>query len=55
MFKDLERFMEHLQRHREQMLSPELIYRTKCIVGRIAGDREDFEINLPPRAHEIGG
>lgn len=53
-FKDLERFMEHLQRHREQVLSPELIYRTKCIVGRIAGDSEDFDINLPPRAHEMG-
>ncbi|KAK2759973.1 hypothetical protein FQN54_002709 [Arachnomyces sp. PD_36] len=53
-FKDLERFMEHLQRHREQVLSPELIYRTKCIVGRIAADTEDFEINLPPKAQEMG-
>lgn len=53
-FKDLEEFMEHLQIHREQVLSPELIYRTKCIVGRIAADSEDFDINLPPKAQEIG-
>lgn len=53
-FNDLELFMDHLQIHREQVLSPELIYRTKCIVGRIAADSEDFDINLPPKAQEIG-
>ncbi|KAJ9267163.1 hypothetical protein DTO212C5_6081 [Paecilomyces variotii] len=49
-FKDLSLFMDHLlQKHRHAVPGMEaLLYRTKCILGRVADDAEDFDINIPP-------
>jgi hypothetical protein len=49
-FKDLERFMNHLEMHRREDGWPgaEMLGRTKCVVGRKASDAEEWEINFLP-------
>ncbi|KAJ9298999.1 hypothetical protein DTO271G3_3241 [Paecilomyces variotii] len=49
-FKDLSLFMDYLlQNHRRPVPGMEaLLYRTKCILGRVADVAEDFDINIPP-------
>lgn len=47
-FGNLASFMEHLLQHRRMAMGMEaLLDRTRCIVGRVAGSSEDFDINLP--------
>ncbi|KAL1983284.1 hypothetical protein VTN96DRAFT_306 [Rasamsonia emersonii] len=47
-FGNLASFMEHLLQHRQMSPGLEaLLDRTRCIVGRVAGNSEDFDINLP--------
>lgn len=53
LFGNVQSLMEHLQVHRSNPPTGELLYRTKCIVGRVAGAQEDFDINLPSRVEEI--
>ncbi|KAL2001016.1 hypothetical protein VTN02DRAFT_2329 [Thermoascus thermophilus] len=53
-FGHLDRFMEHLLlQHRSMLSMPEAMVealraRTRCVVGRVARDEEDFDVNLPP-------
>jgi hypothetical protein len=53
MFGNVQSLMNHLQMHRDRPPTGELLYRTRCIVGRIAGPEEDWDINLPARVEEI--
>jgi hypothetical protein len=53
MFGNVESLMNHLQAHRDRPPTGELLYRTKCLVGKIGGPDDDFDINLPPRVHEV--
>ncbi|KAL1962457.1 hypothetical protein VTN77DRAFT_9658 [Rasamsonia byssochlamydoides] len=52
-FGNLASFMEHLLLRHRQMADSDspgleaLLDRTRCIVGRVADDSEDFDINLP--------
>jgi hypothetical protein len=50
LFPNLQSFMAHLEMHREAKGTPGLIMasRMNCIVGRVADDSEDFDLNLPP-------
>ncbi|KAK2865339.1 hypothetical protein FQN49_003676 [Arthroderma sp. PD_2] len=60
-FGNLDTFMEHLREHggrgfawdRKKPSQPLLDW-TRCILGRVADDSEDFDINIPTVA-EIGG
>ncbi|KAL2005136.1 hypothetical protein VTN00DRAFT_2986 [Thermoascus crustaceus] len=47
-FGNLASFMEHLLQHRSMSSVEALLERTRCIVGRVAGNDEDFDVNLPP-------
>jgi hypothetical protein len=33
--------------------SPELLKALKCIIGRVANEHDDFEINIPPKVSEV--
>jgi hypothetical protein len=33
--------------------SAELLKALKCIIGRVANDHDDFEINIPPKVSEV--
>lgn len=45
--ESLEAFMGHLGAcHR--VMDVVLLERTRCVVGRVAGDEEGFDINIPP-------
>lgn len=46
-FETLDAFMVHLGEHR-CMNAAALLERTRCVVGRVAGEDEDFDINIPP-------
>ncbi|EEQ29888.1 conserved hypothetical protein [Microsporum canis CBS 113480] len=60
-YGNLDTFMEHLREHggrgyawdRKKPSQPLLDW-TRCILGRIADDSEDFDINIPTVA-EVGG
>lgn len=41
-------YLEHVQQHRGQHLGEVVLYKAKCIGDRIAGDDEDFDVNLFP-------
>ncbi|WPH04155.1 Hypothetical protein R9X50_00704100 [Acrodontium crateriforme] len=41
-------YLDHIQSHRALDLGEVILHRTKCIVGRVAEDKEDFDINLWP-------
>ncbi|KAJ5667744.1 uncharacterized protein N7477_006314 [Penicillium maclennaniae] len=45
-FETLDAFMVHLAVHR-CMNAAALLERTRCVVGRVAGDDEEFDINIP--------
>lgn len=49
-FSGLAAFMAHLETHRISSRTPGLIVANEmnCIVGRVAHDHEDFDLNLPP-------
>jgi hypothetical protein len=49
-FHGLQAFLAHLETHRLPMRTPGLIVANEmnCIVGRLAHDHEDFDLNLPP-------
>ncbi|KIW99972.1 uncharacterized protein Z518_10900 [Rhinocladiella mackenziei CBS 650.93] len=49
-FHGLQAFMAHLDTHRIPSRTPGLIVANEmnCIVGRVAHDSEDFDLNLPP-------
>ena len=49
-FEGLDVFLEHLETHRLPARTPGLIVANElnCIVGRVARDSEDFDLNLPP-------
>ncbi|EZF75661.1 hypothetical protein H105_02854 [Trichophyton soudanense CBS 452.61] len=60
-YGNLDTFMEHLREHRgrgyawdRKKPSQPLLDWTRCILGRIADDSEDFDINIPTVA-EVGG
>lgn len=40
--------LDHVQTHRDQSLGEVVLYRAKCIAGRVAEDGEEFDINLAP-------
>ncbi|OJD25632.1 hypothetical protein ACJ73_03004 [Blastomyces percursus] len=61
-FGDVDTFMEHLRIHdganiRGHKARPEqeLLNRTKCLMGRLAHDQEEFDINIPPILAEVQG
>ncbi|GAD92856.1 predicted protein [Paecilomyces variotii No. 5] len=48
-FGNLSIFMHHLLQHRHVVPGMEaLLDRTRCILGRVAHQEEDFDINIPP-------
>lgn len=49
-FKSLKAFMVHLETHRLPARVPGLVAANEmnCIIGRVALDTEDFDLNLPP-------
>lgn len=47
-FGGVESFLAHLQAHRAQPPSGEVLYRMGCIVGRTPSPDELFDIALPP-------
>ncbi|OAP57313.1 hypothetical protein AYL99_08051 [Fonsecaea erecta] len=49
-FTGLQAFLAHLETHRRPDRTPGLIASNEmyCIVGRVAHDREEFDLNLPP-------
>lgn len=49
-FGNFTSFMDHLQVHRREEMWPgeEMRSRMKCVVGRVAGPREDWEVNFLP-------
>lgn len=51
-FNGLKAFMAHLETHRSPARLPGLIAANEmnCIIGRVALDGEDFDLNLPPLA-----
>lgn len=55
-FGNVRKLMEHLEAvHRGRYPGFELRDRTNCIVDRMAGEWEDFDINLPARVVEMPG
>lgn len=53
MFEALDGFMDHLGLHHRGMGGASatvtaLLERTGCVVGRVAAEREEFDINIPP-------
>lgn len=47
-FETLDGFMGHLRLHHRCMNAAALLERTRCVVGRVASEREEFDINIPP-------
>ena len=47
-FQGVTAFIEHVLEHRGEMISKAVSQRLQCISGRIAGDEEEFDINLAP-------
>jgi hypothetical protein len=47
-FEELDAFMAHLGLHHRWMNAAALLERTRCVVGRVASEREEFDINIPP-------
>lgn len=54
MFGNVATFMAHLEMHRSEEGWPgaEMRGRMKCIVGKVAGAGEDWEVNFVPVAEE---
>lgn len=52
-FGGIPSFMTHIQEHREQPPSGEILYRMDCIIGRQARLDEEFDITLPARIAEL--
>lgn len=40
--------LEHLAEHRSDPLPPEILHRSRCVTGRVAGDDDNFDVNLLP-------
>ncbi|KAK6428206.1 hypothetical protein LTR95_015651 [Oleoguttula sp. CCFEE 5521] len=53
---NLDTLMSHITaKHKPSMLTPEVLHRTKCIVGRVAGREEDWDVNIyDTRSKSIG-
>nr|OQO27210.1 hypothetical protein B0A51_05094 [Rachicladosporium sp. CCFEE 5018] len=53
---NLDALMSHITaKHKPSMLTPEVLHRTKCIVGRLAGKEEDWDVNIyDTRSKSIG-
>ncbi|RMY51089.1 hypothetical protein D0863_14691 [Hortaea werneckii] len=53
----LDALMNHLlSRHKTPMLTPEVLAKTKCIVGGTPDKVQEWDINLPTaKAHSVGG
>ncbi|KAI6876266.1 hypothetical protein KC343_g12086 [Hortaea werneckii] len=53
----LDALMNHLlSRHKTSMLTPEVLAKTKCIVGGTPDKVQEWDINLPAaKAHSVGG
>ena len=51
-FGGIHSFMTHLQEHRNRLPSGEVLYRMNCLVGRRAGQEENFDVNLEGRILE---
>ena len=49
-FGNVDTFLEHLEMHRREdgWPGPEMLGRMKCVVGRVAGGGEDWEVNFVP-------
>ena len=47
-FDSLDAFMEHLGVNHRCMNAAALLERTRCVVGRVADEDEEFDINIPP-------
>lgn len=53
-WQGVDTLLEHLSRHRGQVLPPEVLHRTLCISDRVAGDDEaGWDVNLRPLGKEI--
>ncbi|PGH00301.1 hypothetical protein AJ80_09195 [Polytolypa hystricis UAMH7299] len=54
-FGDLDSFMTHLRSHDGSGRAPEreLLDRTRCIMGRVAGKWEEFDLNVPREMAEV--
>ncbi|KAK2802902.1 hypothetical protein FQN51_004165 [Onygenales sp. PD_10] len=61
-FGNIDTFMHHLRLHDGESIpghmnapAQDLLNRTKCIMGRMAQDYEEFDINIPPVSFEVQG
>jgi hypothetical protein len=54
--ENLDALMIHIvSRHKTMMLTPEVLKKTKCIVGGVADRSEEWDINLPEtKVHSVG-
>jgi hypothetical protein len=44
----LNAFMTHLGTEHRHCVEEALLERARCVVGRVAGVGEDFDVNIPP-------
>lgn len=52
-WQGVDTLLQHVSRHRGQMIPPEVLHRTQCISDRVAGDEElEWDVNLRPLGHE---
>jgi len=40
--------LDHVQGHRGQQMGDVILYKAKCVADRVAGDEEEFDVNLFP-------
>lgn len=51
-WQGVDTFLTHVAAHRSETLPPEVLHRTKCIAGRVAGEDEGYDVNLKPPEKE---
>ncbi len=52
-FGGIDSLLNHLQEHRDPLPSGEVLYRMNCLVGRNAGPKDNFDINLIGKMSEL--
>ena len=53
-FGGIDTLLEHLLTHKGQGISAQVLQRAGCVVDRLAGDDEEFDLNVPPFAGDDG-
>ena len=53
-FGGIDTLLEHLLTHKGQGIPAQVLQRAGCVVDRLAGDDEEFDLNVPPFAGDDG-